>query len=407
MNKHGFSAMLILFNIRKIDRKGVKPMKKSISLLGSTGSIGKQAIDVILDHPGDFQVVALAAMKRIDTLEEQIMQVKPKLVAVYDEEKAKELRARVGTHTRIVAGMEGLIEAATLEEADLVLNAVMGSVGLVPTLEAIKNKKDIALANKETLVVAGSLVMEAVKQYQVKMIPVDSEHSAIFQCLQGEELDKLSKIIITASGGPFRSWDREKIAKATYRDALKHPNWSMGRKITIDSATLMNKGLEVIEAKWLFDVDVDRIEVVVHPESIIHSMIEMKDYSIIAQMGIPDMKLPIQYALTYPERLAGALPRLDFKQISSLSFYEPNTDKFPCLQLAYEALRIGGTMPCVVNGANEVLVESYLNEKINFYDIPRIIEAAMAQHQSFSYATLDEVLSVDKWVRQWVKSQIK
>lgn len=382
-------------------------MKKSISLLGSTGSIGKQAIDVVLDHPGDFQVVALAAMKRIDTLEEQIMQVKPKLVAVYDEEKAKKLRARVGTHTRIVAGMEGLIEAATLEEADLVLNAVMGSVGLVPTLEAIKNKKDIALANKETLVVAGSLVMEAVKRYQVKMIPVDSEHSAIFQCLQGEGLDKLSKIIITASGGPFRNWDQEKIARATYKDALKHPNWSMGRKITIDSATLMNKGLEVIEAKWLFDVDVDRIEVVVHPESIIHSMIEMKDYSIIAQMGIPDMKLPIQYALTYPERLAGALPRLDFKQISSLSFYEPDTDKFPCLQLAYEALRIGGTMPCVVNGANEVLVESYLNEKINFYDIPRIIEAAMAQHQSFSYTTLDEVLSVDKWVRQWVKSQIK
>ncbi len=382
-------------------------MKKKISLLGSTGSIGKQAIEVVQDHPEEFQVVALAALKSIEALEEQIDQLKPKLVAVYDEEKAKELRARTGSSTKIVAGMEGLIEAATIPEADIVLNSVMGSIGLVPTLKAIQSNKDIALANKETLVVAGALVMELVKKHQVRMIPVDSEHSAIFQCLQGENYHNLSKLIITASGGPFRNWKKEDIAQAACAEALRHPNWTMGKKITIDSATLMNKGLEVIEARWLFDVDVDKIEVVVHPESIIHSMIELKDYSVIAQMGLPDMKLPIQYAFTYPERLVGNLPRLNFKEISSLHFEMPDTDKFPCLELAREALRIGGTMPCVVNGANEVLVEGYLKGRIGFYDIPRIIEAAMGQHQAFSYESLEEVLTVDEWVRAWVKSQIR
>lgn len=389
-----------------IYHEGEKQMKKKISLLGSTGSIGKQAVDVVMNHPDQFQVVALAAMQSIDLLEEQIHQLKPKVVAVYDEKKALELRERVGSLTKVTAGMEGLIEAAVVEEAELVLNSVMGSIGLTPTLEAIKHKKDIALANKETLVVAGAIVMEAVKNNQVRMIPVDSEHSAIFQCLQGEDSSNLSKIIITASGGPFREWEQDRIAKATYREALKHPNWSMGRKITIDSATLMNKGLEVIEAKWLFDVDVDKIEVVVHPQSIIHSMIEMKDYSIIAQLGLPDMKLPIQYALTYPQRIAGDLPRLDFKKISSLNFYEPDLNKFPCLELAYESLKIGGTMPCVVNGANEVLVAAYLVDKIGFYDIPRLIEKAMNQHQAFQYNTLEEVLLVDDWVRQWIQGQI-
>jgi len=379
-------------------------MKKRISLLGSTGSIGQQAIEVIREHRDIFEITTIAVMKSIDALEEQIREFKPKLAVVYDEASAKLLKERITTGTKILSGMEGLIEAATHPDVDIVLNSVVGSVGLQPTLSAIKCGKDIALANKETLVVAGSLIMKEVAGNNVKMIPVDSEHSAIFQCLQGEEINQPSKIILTASGGPFREWKKEDIAKANYRAALKHPNWSMGKKISIDSATLMNKGLEVIEAKWLFNVDVDKIEVVVHPQSIIHSMVEFQDNSIIAQLGLPDMKLPIQYALTYPKRLTGELPRLSFREIRELTFQQPDIEKFPCLQLAFDAITIGGTMPCVVNGANEELVQLYLEERIGFYDIPKYIEKAMHRHKAFQYINLEELLEVDAWVRDWIKS---
>ena len=381
-------------------------MKKGISLLGSTGSIGQQAVEVIREHKDKFEIVSIAVMKSIDALEEQIREFQPKLAVVYDEAAAKLLKERITSDTKILTGMEGLIEAATHRDVDIVLNSVVGSVGLQPTLSAIKCGKDIALANKETLVVAGSLIMEEVARNNVKMIPVDSEHSAIFQCLQGEEKNEPSKIILTASGGPFREWKKEDIEKANYRAALKHPNWSMGKKISIDSATLMNKGLEVIEAKWLFNIDVDKIEVVVHPQSIIHSMVEFQDHSIIAQLGLPDMKLPIQYALTYPKRLKGDLPRLSFKEIRELTFQQPDVERFPCLQLAFDAIAIGGTMPCVVNGANEELVQYYLEERIGFYDIPKYIEKAMLQHKAFQYSNLEELLEVDAWVRDWIKSHL-
>ncbi len=382
-------------------------MKKRISILGSTGSIGKQALEVIEDHSDVFEVVGLAAMKSIDELEKQIIQFRPKIVAVFDEKKALELKQRVSGKTKVVAGMEGLIEVAIHQDADMILNAVVGSIGVIPTLTAIRHKKNIALANKETLVVAGELIMEEAKLNGVKLIPVDSEHSAIFQCLQGEESNQLSKIILTASGGPFREWNKKDLVEVKSVDALKHPNWTMGKKISIDSATLMNKGLEVIEAKWLFDIDVEKIEVIVHPQSIIHSMIELEDASVIAQLGVPDMKLPIQYAFTYPKRFKGNLPKLNLKEISQLSFFDADHNKFPCLSLAYEALKIGGTMPCIVNGANEVLVEYYLQDKIGFYDIPKYIELAMTKHQAFRYNNIEEILEVDQWVRSWIESQLR
>ncbi|WP_026476039.1 1-deoxy-D-xylulose-5-phosphate reductoisomerase [Alkaliphilus transvaalensis] len=383
-------------------------MTKRITILGSTGSIGKQALEVVSEQPHEFEIIGLAAMSSIDDLELQIKQFQPKLVAVYDEKKALELKERIkGSRTRIVSGMEGLIETATLDEADLVLNSVVGSIGVLPTLSAIRSRKNIALANKETLVVAGALIMEEAKKYGVKIIPVDSEHSAIFQCLQGEASNTISKVILTASGGPFREREKRDLIDVKFHEALKHPNWSMGRKISIDSATLMNKGLEVIEAKWLFDVNVDKIDVVVHPQSIIHSMVEMEDSSVMAQLGLPDMKLPIQYAFTYPKRLKGNIPKLNLKEIGQLSFYEADLDKFPCLALAYEALRIGGTMPCIVNGANEVLVDYYLQDKIGFYDIPKYIEKAMNKHEVFQYKNIDEILEVDRWVRDWILSQLR
>lgn len=383
-------------------------MTKRITILGSTGSIGKQALEVVSEQPHEFEIIGLAAMSSIDDLELQIKQFQPKLVAVYDEKKALELKERIkGSRTRIVSGMEGLIETATLDEADLVLNSVVGSIGVLPTLSAIRSRKNIALANKETLVVAGALIMEEAKKYGVKIIPVDSEHSAIFQCLQGEASNTISKVILTASGGPFRERQKRDLIDVKFHEALKHPNWSMGRKISIDSATLMNKGLEVIEAKWLFDVNVDKIDVVVHPQSIIHSMVEMEDSSVMAQLGLPDMKLPIQYAFTYPKRLKGNIPKLNLKEIGQLTFYEADLDKFPCLALAYEALRIGGTMPCIVNGANEVLVDYYLQDKIGFYDIPKYIEKAMNKHEVFQYKNIDEILEVDRWVRDWILSQLR
>ncbi len=399
---------------------------KNLGILGSTGSIGAQTLEVVRKNPDSYSVGALAVMGNIKVLKEQILEFRPKMVAVFDPDKAKllkeeiiKLKAAAPRMKRkesapnqplfaveVLAGIEGLVAIATAGEVDLVVNSVVGSVGLVPTLKAIDAGKDIALANKETLVVAGELVMKKAKEKGVQITPIDSEHSAIFQCLQGEKKESLEKIILTASGGPFRAWKKEEIAKATFREALKHPNWDMGRKISIDSATMMNKGLEVIEARWLFDVPAEKIETVVHPESIVHSMVEYVDSSVIAELGVPDMKVPIQYALSYPERIKADYEKLSLSKIKNLSFEEPDTQRFPCLKLAYDALEAGGTMPAVMNGANEVLVEAYLEEKITFYDIPKYIEMAMKAHKPFDYTTMEEILEVDRWVRDYVRNTL-
>ncbi len=380
---------------------------KKISILGSTGSIGIQALDVVRTHGERFKIAGLSASENIDELEKQIEEFNPEVVAVFEREKAEILSHRVGRKTKIVSGMEGLVTVATLESADIVLTSVVGSVGLLPTLEAIRCKKTIALANKETLVAAGELVMKEAEEHAVGIVPVDSEHSAIFQCLQGENIKSVSRIILTASGGSFRDWAKAEIKKAGAGDALKHPTWNMGKKITIDSATLMNKGLEVIEARWLFNMELDKIDVIVHPQSLIHSMVEYKDNSIIGQMGVPDMRIPIQYALSYPGRMKSSVKRLDFSNLGQLTFMPPDMEKFPCLPLAYEALKIGKTMPCVLNGANEVLVEYFLRDEIGFYDIPKFIEKAMAAHEPFPYKTVGEILEVDRWVKNWVRNEIK
>lgn len=399
---------------------------KNLGILGSTGSIGQQTLEVVRKNPDSYRVSALAVMGNIKALQEQILEFRPKIVAVFDPNKAKMLKEeiiklkagapRMKTtektpnqplfNVEVVEGLKGLIAIATAKEVDLLVNSVVGSVGLVPTLKAIDAGKNIALANKETLVVAGALVMKKAKEKGIQITPIDSEHSAIFQCLQGEKKESLEKIILTASGGPFRTWKKEDIAKATYHQALKHPNWEMGRKISIDSATMMNKGLEVIEARWLFDLAPEKIETVVHPESIVHSMVEYVDSSVIAELGVPDMKVPIQYALSYPERIKGDYEKLSLSKIKNLSFEEPDTDRFPCLQLAYDALAAGGTMPAVLNGANEVLVEAYLQEKITFYDIPKYIEMAMKAHKPFDYTTMEEILEVDRWVRDYVRKTL-
>lgn len=377
-------------------------MTENISILGSTGSIGTQTLDVIRDI-GGIKVKAMTTNTRIDLFEKQIREFKPELVCVMNNEKAEELKKRIAdTDVKVTTGMEGLIEAAVIEGADTVVNSVVGNIGLVPTVEAIKAKKNIALANKETLVTSGELVMKLLKENNVKMYPVDSEHSAIFQSLQGNEGNKIDKIYLTASGGPFRTWDD--VSKVTVDDALKHPNWNMGKKITVDSATLMNKGLEVIEAKWLFDVDLEQIEVLVHPQSIIHSMVGYEDGAVIAQLGLPDMKVPIQYALTYPKRVHNSFPKINFFEHSDLTFEKPKIDKFPCLGLAYRAIKTGGTMPAVLNGANEIAVARFIDREISFTDIPKLIETAMnAYNVKYNY-TLDNVLEADKWAREFTKS---
>ena len=377
-------------------------MTENISILGSTGSIGTQTLDVIRDI-GGINVRAMTTNTRIDLFEKQIREFKPELVCVMNNEKAEELKKRIAdTDIKVTTGMEGLTEAATIDGADTVVNSVVGNIGLVPTVEAIKAKKNIALANKETLVTSGELVMKLLKENNVKMYPVDSEHSAIFQSLQGNEGNKIDKIYLTASGGPFRTWDD--VSKVTVDDALKHPNWNMGKKITIDSATLMNKGLEVIEAKWLFDVDLEQIEVLVHPQSIIHSMVGYEDGAVIAQLGLPNMKVPIQYALTYPKRVHNSFPKINFFEHSDLTFEKPKTDKFPCLGLAYRAIKTGGTMPAVLNGANEIAVARFIDREISFTDIPKLIETAMnAYNVKYNY-TLDHVLEADKWAREFTKS---
>ena len=382
---------------------------KKISILGSTGSIGTQTLDVVRANRDKFEVVAISANSSINLLLEQIKEFKPKYVAVYNEASAKVLKEMIPSdiNIEVLSGMEGLVAISSLDEIDVLLTAIVGMIGLVPTLEAIKKGKTIALANKETLVTAGQLVMEEAKKNNVKILPVDSEHSAIFQCLNGENNKEIESLILTASGGPFRGKTKSELLNVTKNEALKHPNWSMGRKISIDSSTLMNKGLEVIEAKWLFDVNTDKIDVVVHPQSIIHSMVQFVDRSIIAQMGCTDMKLPIQYALTYPDRILNDFERLDFSKLNSLTFEKPDLETFPCLKLAYDSLNMGGTYSAVLNAANEVLVNEFLEDKIGFYDIPYYIEKTLDAHKSISKPSLEEILHIDKWSRDFVKECIK
>lgn len=379
-------------------------MAENISILGSTGSIGTQTLEVVREI-GGIGVRALTAGKNIDMLEAQAREFKPELVCVMDKEKASELKNRLsGTGTEVLAGMEGLIAAAVLPSADTVVNSVVGNIGLRPTVEAIKAGKDIALANKETLVTSGELIMRLIKENNVHMYPVDSEHSAIFQSLQGNDGNRIENIWLTASGGPFRG--RSDLSGVTLEDALHHPNWSMGKKITIDSATMMNKGLEVIEAKWLFNVDLDRIKVVVHPQSIVHSMVEYEDGAVIAQLGVPDMKVPIQYALTYPKRIKNSFPKLDFFERNTLTFEKPDMKVFRCLALAFEAIKTGGTMPAVLNAANEAAVAKFIDGRIGFTDIPLLIEKAMNAYTVKYDYTLDDVLEADAYARDFVDTEV-
>lgn len=382
---------------------------KKISILGSTGSIGTQTLDVVRANKDKFEVVAISANSSIDLLLEQIKEFRPKYVAVYNENSAKKLKEMIPSNIKIevLSGMEGLKIISSLNEIDVLLTAIVGMIGLVPTLCAIRNGKDIALANKETLVCAGSLVMSESKKYGVNILPVDSEHSAIFQCLNGEQNKEIEKIILTASGGPFRGKQREELIHITKNESLKHPNWDMGRKISIDSSTLMNKGLEVIEAKWLFGLEPSDIDVVVHPQSIIHSMVQFIDSSVMAQLGCPDMKLPIQYALSYPDRIVSDFDRLDLTKLMTLTFENPDMDTFPCLKLAYDVLKMGGTYSSVLNSANEVLVNEFLEDKIGFYDIPYYIEKTLENHSSITNPTLEEILEIDRWTREYVLQNIK
>ena len=381
-------------------------MFKNISILGSTGSIGTQALDVV-DHLGDIKVWGLSTNTRIDLLEQQIRKYRPAVAAVMSEEHAHILKTRIqDTVTKVVSGLEGLIEAAVIPQAEMVLTSVVGIVGLIPTLQAIQEGKHIALANKETLVAAGRIVMEEARKHNISIIPVDSEHSAIFQCLQGnKEHSAIKNLILTASGGPFLSKNKDELKHVTPERALKHPKWNMGNKISIDSATLMNKGLEIIEAMWLFNVSVDRIKVVIHPQSIIHSMVEFVDNSIIAQMGVPDMKLPIQYAFTYPHRKASQTDSLNFLKENTLTFAEPDYETFSCLKLAYKAAEEGGTMPVVLNAANEIAVQLFLENKIGFTDISEIIEETMKEHKNIKVPLLQDIVNADGWAREFVLSK--
>ena len=380
-------------------------MKKNLSILGSTGSIGTQTIDVARNL--SLEVTALAAYGNIKLLEEQIREFHPALAVVFDEEKAKQLRTAVAdTGTKILAGMDGLCEAASIDGADVVVNAVVGCVGLQPTLAAIKAGKDLALANKETLVAGGALVMRAAEENGVKIFPVDSEHSAIFQCLQGcPEKKFLSRIILTASGGPFFGKTREELAEVTPRQALKHPNWDMGAKITIDSSTMMNKGLEILEAFWLFDMPVSKIDVVIHRESVIHSLIEYVDHSVIAQLGVPDMRIPIQYAITWPERYPSPVKRLSLADYGTLTFAQPDEETFRCLAACKEAGRRGGLAPAAANGANEAAVDLFLKEKISFLEIGELVWAAMDRQPDVETITsVDDILTADRAASEFVYS---
>jgi len=382
---------------------------KKISILGSTGSIGTQTLDIVSDHPDKFQVVGLATGNNIQLLSEQIRQFRPQIVAINNESQLEDLKSLISDldYTPIIlAGKEGVIEVARYGDSESVVTGIVGCAGLLPTIAAITAGKDIALANKETLIAGGPVVLPLVEKHRVKLLPADSEHSAIFQCLQGVPPGGLKKIILTASGGAFRDLPVEKLSQVTVADALKHPNWSMGRKITIDSATLMNKGLEVIEAHYLFGVDYNAIDIVIHPQSIIHSLIELQDTSVLAQLGWPDMRLPLLYALSWPERIYTDWEPLNLVKAGSLTFKEPDHQKYPCMGLAYAAGRAGGAMPAVLNAANEQAVALFLEEKISFLDIPRVIEKVcdhFAIHNS-STPSLDDILAADNWARQEVSN---
>ena len=378
---------------------------KKIAILGSTGSIGTQTLDVV-ERNDDLQVVGIAAGSNIRMLEEQIRRFHPKLAAVGDEKKAAELRKRVAdTDCTVTGGMEGLLALAAMPESDILVTAIVGMIGIRPTVEGIRAGKDIALANKETLVTAGHIIMPLAKEYGVRILPVDSEHSAIFQALNGEDPSRIHKLLITASGGPFRGKKREELTNIRVEDALKHPNWAMGQKITIDSATLVNKGLEVMEAKWLFHMDLDRIQVVVQPQSVIHSMVEFVDGGIIAQLGTPDMRLPIQYALYGGERRFLPGERLDFAALGSITFEEPDMDTFKGLPLAMEASKKGGSMPTVFNAANEKAVGMFLNRKIGFLDIYSIIEEAMERHKVIENPDVDEITGIEQKTYRWIEGR--
>lgn len=375
---------------------------KNLLILGSTGSIGINALNVIRKFPEKFKVSALTVNTRIDLLEPQIKEFRPPFVVVKNKELAEELKRRIASETKVLSGSEGFVYAASNLDYDILIGAMVGFAGLVPTIEAIKRGKRIALANKETLVVAGELVTDLAEKHKAEIIPVDSEHSAIFQCLTGENPDEVEKLILTASGGPFRKMNKDEFDEVSVEDALNHPNWKMGNKITIDSATMMNKGLEVIEAHWLFNLPREKIDVVIHPQSIIHSMVQFVDGSIKAQMGLPDMKLPIQYALTYPERLVNDFPRTSLTEISSLTFYEPDMHKFECLELAYKTLDSGGTAPCILNAANEVAVEKFLQKEIKFSDIPALICNALDHFDNHKHPELETIIEQDKQTRDYV-----
>ncbi|HHP7230856.1 MAG TPA: 1-deoxy-D-xylulose-5-phosphate reductoisomerase [Xenococcaceae cyanobacterium] len=379
--------------------------QKAITILGSTGSIGTQTLDIVADHPDKFRVVGLAAGRNIKLLAAQIRTFKPEIVATSDEDKLAALQEAIAdmpNPPKIVAGGQGVVEVARYGDAESVVTGIVGCAGLLPTIAAIEAGKDVALANKETLIAGAPIVLPLVAKHGVKLLPADSEHSAIFQCLQGVPEGALRRIILTASGGSFRDLPVEKLATVTVQDALKHPNWSMGQKITIDSATLMNKGLEVIEAHYLFGLDYDRIDIVIHPQSIIHSLIEIQDTSVLAQLGWADMRLPLLYALSYPERIETNWEQLDLVKVGSLTFGEPDHHKYPCMKLAYAAGKAGGLMPAVLNAANEQAVALFLAEKIEFLDIPRLIETVCDRFtiQNTQYPSLEDILAADQWARR-------
>jgi 1-deoxy-D-xylulose-5-phosphate reductoisomerase len=377
-------------------------MRKRLAILGSTGSIGVNTLEIVQQHPERFTVVGLAAGSNIDLLEQQMRRFHPLYVSVFDRQRAKELRERTSDlGIEICEGTHAACAIASLAEADLVLSGIVGGAGLAPTLAAIRAGKDVAIANKEPLVMAGELVMREAEG-RVRVLPVDSEHNAIFQALVGHSRSDVRRLILTASGGPFRTLPWEKFGEITVRDALQHPNWRMGRKITIDSATLMNKGLEVIEARWLFGVNTDQVDVVVHPQSIVHSLVEFVDGSVIAQLGIPDMRIPIAYALNYPERLPNSLPSLDLTRIGTLTFEPPDLERFPCLRLGFEAIKVSGTLPAALNAANETAVEAFLNERIPFADIPAVIEETLQRHETrpLTDGDIEVILDADRWARE-------
>jgi len=380
---------------------------KAITLLGSTGSIGTQTLDIVREYPGKFRVVGLAAGRNAELLAQQIREFRPEIVAICDETQlgaVREAIADLDQPPTLLAGNDGVVEVARYGDSEAVVTGIVGCAGLLPTIAALEAGKHIALANKETLIAGGPVVLPLIQKHGVKLLPADSEHSAIFQCLQGVPEGGLRRILLTASGGAFRDLPVEKLASVTVADALKHPNWTMGRKITIDSATLMNKGLEVIEAHFLFGLDYDHIEIVIHPQSIIHSLIELEDTSVLAQLGLPDMRLPLLYAMSYPERISTDWERLDLVKCAQLTFREPDHQKYPCMRLAYAAGRAGGSMPAVLNAANEQAVELFLQEKISFLDIPRLIETVCDRHQADnrSQPSLDDILAADQWARQEV-----